>query len=155
MTPAPPVDGDSVAVGSPAPNNAMQAPNLDAVLTPFLAQSVSVASITAIAWRRLSAREGEATEDDGPLGGGSDALLLQLTAAEKANAEIVARIPAPPSRGQLRGRRVHTLESLARQARGLSTGASGDHLLIASAHVLEELMVSSGEAFDFRGVVML
>jgi glycosyltransferase involved in cell wall biosynthesis len=112
------------------------APGLVAVLHPFLEQSVRVTSIVAV----------------GPPSAAShEAVLCRLAADGDAGPAIAARTPvAPPGGG---GR--HTLESLARHARELSNGASGDHLLVLSGRTLAEMMAPLTGDLGFRAVAIL
>jgi hypothetical protein len=94
-------------------------PDLEAVLRPFLNQSVAVTSIVAIGCPQLWMQNGGRNEGAAPLTTCNEAVLLRLVTNADAGLAIVARIPIPPAGDGPGGCQIHTLDSLARQARGL------------------------------------
>ena len=131
------------------------APDLEAVLRPFLEQSSPPTSILAIGCRWLWAESDERGENVAQIAARNDAMLLRLVADKDTGLAIVARTPIPPSGDGPGGGRMHTLESLARQMREPSSDTSGDHLILLPSHVLEKMVVPFAGDFSFRAVVTL
>ncbi len=131
------------------------APDLEAVLRPFLEQSSPPTSILAIGCHWLWAEGDKRGEDVAQIAARNDAMLLRLVADKDTGLAIVARTPIPPSGDGPGGGRMHTLESLARQMREPSSDASGDHLILLPSHVLEKMVVPFAGDFSFRAVVTL
>src|SRR5262245_12280684 len=130
------------------------ASDLEAVLRPFLAQSVRVASVVTLGWHPSST----AARDDpkrGPVVIRDDAMLCRVTADGDGGPAIAASVPIPPAGDGAGGGRTHTLGSLARHARELSNGARGDHLLLLPGRILEDMIGPLTDRFAFRGVVIL
>ncbi len=128
------------------------APDLEAVLRPFLEQSAPPKSILAIGCHTLWAENDERSEVVARIAIRNDAVLLRLVADKDSGLAIVRHTPIPPFGD---GGRIHTLDGLARQVREFSNGSSGDHLILLPTSVLEQMMVSLGDDFGFQAVVAL
>ncbi len=133
------------------------APDLEAVLRPFLEQSAPPASILAIGcpwlWTENDKRENdERNEGVGRSTARNGALLLRLVADKDAGLVVVARTPIPPARD---GGRKDTLDCLARNVRELANGTSGDDLILLPWRVLEQMIAPLPDDFGFRAVVAL
>jgi hypothetical protein len=146
-----------VAAGSPTFDTAVQYLDLDleAILRPFRDQSVQVASIVAIGCHQIRADFGEHGEDVARIAAGNDVILLRLVVDTDSGLTIVVRLPMSPGEAGPGGGRIHTLDSLARQARELSNGGSGEHLILLPSRMLDEMIVPLATNFGFRAVVAL
>ena len=129
-------------------------PDVVAGLRPFRDQSIQLESIIAIGCRPwLAGETGDA--DAAPTASTDEAVLLRLGSGRDADTAIVACIPMQQVADGSDGRRLHPLESLAGQARGLISTATSEVVLLAPPHILSEMIVRLGDDFCFRAVAVL
>ena len=150
------IDGERCASGGTAVDTLRQylGPEVVAGLQPFRDHSIPLKSIIAIRCQRALPDEKDVA-DAPPTAAASEAVLLSLGADIDADTAIVAHIPMRPVAAGSDDRRVHTLDSLARQARELIGNATSEVVLLSPAHILSEMIVQLGDDFCFRAVAIL
>jgi len=130
--------------------------NLEAILRPFLNQSVPVTSIVIIGRHQLWAQNGESRNGGQSFAVDDEAVLLRLVSTEDTNLGIAARVPIAASQNTRAGRDgCNRSASLARDLRELSRGLSDNLLIIAPDRMLDEMITTLADNFDFRAVVSL
>jgi hypothetical protein len=148
------IDGERCESGRIAINAPRQylRPEVAAGLQPFRDQSIPLEFIIAVGCQPWLAGE-TGVANAPPTAATDEAMLLRLGVGRDADTAIVARIPMPVAAGS-DGRRVHTLESLARQARELISDATSEVVLLSPPHILSEMIVRLVDDFCFRGVAI-
>jgi hypothetical protein len=130
-------------------------PDLEALLRPFLDQSMPLTWVVAIGVGRLLEENGEDFDGAARVPACNDAVLLQLVTDRDAGLAIIARKPIPPRRGGPTGGSIDTLNGLARRARDLLNAASGNLLILLPERLLNEMIGPFEADFGFRGIVTL
>ncbi len=150
------IDGERCESGGIAIDTRRQylRPEVVAGLQPFRDHSIPLRSIIAIGYQPGLADE-KAVADASPTAAADEAVLLRLGADVDADTAIVARTPLRPVAAGSDDRLVHTLESLAGQARELISDATSEVVLISPAHNLSEMLVQLVDDFCFRAVAIL
>lgn len=128
------------------------APDLEAVLRPFLDQSALPGAIVAVGcdwlWRDGGDHRGPASRPAGE----NEATFLPLTAVGNRSLATVEPTVMPPAKRGAEPK--YTLDCLARESE-LANGAAGERLLLLPCTLLEKMMVPPDGDLGFRAVVTL
>ncbi|MGB6535139.1 MAG: alpha-1,2-fucosyltransferase [Xanthobacteraceae bacterium] len=149
-------DCDRIAPARPTERDAssrLLAPELEAVLRPFLDQSAAPASIVAVGCHPMRPGGDDTAVRTTGHADNNEAVLLGLAVAGDGRLVATERTPMPAAKRP--GRPDRALEGLARQAGELTSGAPDNHLLILAGDVLEQMIARSTGDLGFRAVVVL